>query len=115
MYRVLEPHVAALPSGTRLNVNTAGPYVLASLSDDIDLSRAESLIEERGEMNFVSVEDSFAPLVEEDVLQRNDSVSRYFQLSATISIGTSQYTMYSLLQRDDSGLVRAVFRSLGTE
>ena len=53
--------------------------------------------------------------MEEDVLQRIDGVSRHFQLSATISIGTSQYSMYSLLQREDSGLVRAVFRSLGTE
>ena len=115
VYGLLAPHIAALPSGTRLNVNTADVYVLASLSDEIDLSRAESLIEERGEANFVSVQDSFAPVVEEDVLQRIDGISRYFQLSAGISIGSSQYSMYSLLQRDDSGLVRAVFRSLGTE
>ncbi len=115
VYAVLAPHITALPGGTPLNVNTAGPYVLSSLSDEIDLPRAEALIEERGEANFVSVQDSFAPLLEEDVLQRIDAVSRYFQLSATISIGTSQYSMYSLLQRDDSGLVRAVFRSLGTE
>ena len=89
--------------------------MLSSLSDEIYLLSAEALIEERGEASFVSVQDSFAPLVEEDVLQRIDGVSRHFQLSATISIGTSQYSMYSLLQREDSGLVRAVFRSLGTE
>ncbi len=114
-YTLLAPHVAALPVGTALNVNTADAYVLASLSDEIDPLRAEALIEERGEANFVSIEDTFAPLIEEDMLQRIDGVSRYFQLAATISIGTSQYSMYSLLQRDESGLVRAVFRSLGTE
>ena len=115
IYGVLAPHISALPVGTALNVNTADPFVLSSLSDDIDLLRAEALVEERGEADFINIQDSFAPFLEEDMLLRIDGVSRFFQLSATISIGTSQYSMYSLLQRDDSGLVRAVFRSLGTQ
>lgn len=112
-YRVLLPHITALPYGTRLNVNTASAVVLASLSDTIDESRAGTLIEERGSADFPDINASFEGEVEPEVLQRIDGVSRYFLLTATVAIGTSQFTMYSLLQRDNSGISRAIFRSLG--
>jgi general secretion pathway protein K len=112
-YRVLAPHVTALPSGTRLNVNTASDVLLASLSDDIDLSQAAVLIEERGGADFVDIDQTFEGRVEADVLQRIDGVSEYFLLTASVVLGTHQLTMYSVLQRDSSGLARAIFRSLG--
>jgi len=112
-YRVLAPYVAALPSGTRINVNTASDVVLASLSDDIDLSIAAALIEERGGANFPDIAATFEGRVEADMLGRIDGVTQYFQLTGTIILGTYQLTMYSLLERDPSGLSRAIFRSLG--
>lgn len=112
-YRVLAPYIAALPSGTRINVNTASDVVLASLSDDIDLSIAAALIEERGAANFPDISASFEGWVEPDMLGRIDGVTQYFQLTGTVVLGTYQLTMYSLLERDPSGLVRAIFRSLG--
>lgn len=115
-YRKLAPYVTALPIGTKLNVNTASDYVLASLSNDIDLPAADFLIQEqRGASGFVNVIATFERLVEPDLLSRIDRVSQHFLLAATVSIGTTQITMYSLLQRDDSGIVRSVFRSLGVE
>ena len=115
-YRKLAPYVTALPIGTKLNVNTASDYVLASLSNDIDLPAAGFLIQEqRGASGFVNVIATFERLVEPDLLSRIDRVSQHFLLAATVSIGTTQITMYSLLQRDDSGIVRSVFRSLGVE
>jgi general secretion pathway protein K len=36
IYATLAPYVTALPSGTKLNVNTAAPIIIASLSDMID-------------------------------------------------------------------------------
>lgn len=112
-YRLLLPYVTALPSGTMLNVNTASEFILASLSDDIDLSRSASLIEERGGADFANIIQTFEGDVEPDTLQRIDGVSQYFLLSASVAIGTNQFTMYSVLQRDNSGIVRAIFRSLG--
>ena len=112
-YRLLLPYVTALPSGTTLNVNTASDVLLASLSDDIDLSRGAALIEERGGADFPDISASFEGDVEPEVLQRIDGVSQYFLLTASVAIGTNQYTMYSVLQRDNSGIVRAFFRSLG--
>ena len=112
-YRLLLPYVTALPSGTTLNVNTAPDVLLASLSDDIDLSRGAALIEERGGADFPDISASFEGDVEPEVLQRIDGVSQYFLLTASVAIGTNQFTMYSVLQRDNSGIVRAIFRSLG--
>lgn len=115
IYQRLAPYVAALPRGTKLNVNTASNVVLASLSDDIDLGLADSLIEERSGAEFLDIDATFEGLVEPDTLQEMDGVSEHFLLTATVTLGSNQLTMRSVLQRDRSGITRAVFRSLGVE
>ncbi|HSC16603.1 MAG TPA: type II secretion system minor pseudopilin GspK [Gammaproteobacteria bacterium] len=115
IYRRLAPYITVLPAGTKLNVNTASDVVLASLSDDIDLATATSMIEERGDAEFVDIDATFEGLVEPDVLQEIDGVSEHFLLTATVALGSNQLTMRSVLQRDRSGITRAVFRSLGVE
>jgi general secretion pathway protein K len=114
-YATLAPYVTALPSGTRLNVNTASDVLLASLSDDIDLSIADSLIDERSGGGFVDAETTFADLIPEEMFATIEVVSEHFLLTATVTIGTSQMTMRSVLQRDNSGVTRALFRSFGVE
>jgi general secretion pathway protein K len=114
-YTRLAPYVAALPIGTKLNVNTASNVVLASLSDDIDLATADSLIDERAGADFPDIDATFEGLVEPEVLQTIDGVSAHFLLTATVTLGTNQLTMRAVLQRDASGLTRALFRSLGVE
>jgi general secretion pathway protein K len=114
-YRLIAPYVAALPNGTALNVNTASEVVLASLSDDIDLGTAASLVEERAGAEFVDIDATFEGLVEPDVLRTIDGVSEHFLLTATVTLGTNQLTMRSVMQRDRSGITRALFRSLGVE
>ena len=115
-YSRLLPYVTALPIGTRLNVNTASEYVLASLSSDISLAAAESMIrEQRGLNGFIDINNTFERLLDQDLLPRIDAVSQHFLLVASVSISNNQTTMYSLLQRDDSGIARSVFRSLGVE
>ncbi len=112
-FQVLLPYVTTLPSGTLLNVNTASAPVLASLSDDIDLALAASLVEQRGGAEFADIDATFGNLVDPDVRGRMAGTSRYFLLTATVVLGTHQLTLYSLLERDPSGLVGAIFRSLG--
>lgn len=114
-YTRLAPYVTALPVGTTINVNTASDVVLASLSDDIDIGLAASLVEERAGTDFADIDATFEGLVEPDMLQRIDGVSRHFLLTATVTLGTSQLTMRSVLQRDASGLTRPLFRSLGIQ
>ena len=114
-YRRLAPYITVLPQGTKLNVNTASDVVLASLSDDIDISTANSLVEQRGEAEFVDINGTFEGLVEPDVLKEIDGVSEHFLLTATVTLGKNQLTMRSVLQRDRSGITRSVFRSFGVE
>lgn len=114
-YQRVAPYVAALPIGTKLNVNTASDVVLASLSDNIDLAAAGALVDERAGAEFLDIEKTFEGLVEPDVLRDIDGVSEHFLLTATVTLGTNQLTMRSVLQRDPSGLTRALFRSLGVE
>lgn len=114
-YLKVAPYVTVLPIGTRINVNTAPPVVIASLSESIDLSMATSLVEERGGADFQDIDAVFEGLVEPEMLQRIDGVSEHFLLTATVTLGTNQLTMRSVLQRDPSGLTRALFRSLGVE
>lgn len=114
-YRRLAPHITVLPRGTKLNVNTASAVVLASLSDDIDLGTAEALVEERANEEFLDIDATFEGLVDPDTLQEIDGVSEHFLLTATVTLGSNQLTMRSVLQRDRSGITRALFRSLGVE
>jgi len=114
-YQRLAPYVTVLPRGTKINVNTASNVVLASLSDDIDLGLADSLIEERAGAEFLDIDATFEGLVEPDVLQEIDGISEHFLLTATVTLGSNQLTMRSVLQRDRSGITRAVFRSFGVE
>lgn len=114
-YLRVAPYLAALPIGTKLNVNTASDVVLASLSDDIDIATAGSLVDERAGADFPDIDATFEGLVEADVLREIDGVSEHFLLTATVTLGTNQLTMRSVLQRDPSGITRALFRSLGVE
>jgi general secretion pathway protein K len=114
-YRNLAPYVTVLPTGTKLNVNTASDVVLASLSDDIDIGTAGALVEQRADEEFIDIGATFEGLVEPDMLQEIDGVSEHFLLTATVTLGSNQLTMRSVLQRDRSGITRAVFRSLGVE
>jgi general secretion pathway protein K len=114
-YARLAPYVTALPTGTKLNVNTAPDVVLSSLSVNIDLSTAQALIDQRAGAEFTDIDGTFAGLVDPDVLQTIDGVSEHFLLTATVTLGTNQLTMRSVLQRDQSGITRALFRSLGVE
>ena len=114
-YRALLPYVTALPPGTRLNVNTASAPVLASLSDDIDLSRAASLVEQRGTAGFADIDAALGEFIAPDLRERIEGTSNYFLLSATVVLGTHHFTLYSVLHRHQSGLAGAVFRSLGVQ
>jgi general secretion pathway protein K len=115
IYAKLAPFVTVLPRGTKLNVNTASDVVLASLSDDIDLPMAQSLIEQRAGADFPNIDMAFRGLVPAQMLRRIDGVTEFFMLTATVTLGTNQLTMRSILQRDASGVTRAIYRTLGVE
>lgn len=118
-YARLRPHVAALPAGTRINVCTATPLVLAALVEGgTDFGDAQALARNRSEGCFPLLADLQAtldPAQYQELAPILSESSSWFRSVAVVSIGTSQLTLYSLLERNSAGGVRAVLRSSGTE
>jgi len=119
-YQRLRPYVTALPIGTTINLCTASGVVIDALSDgtqefSVDL---EGLARQRKERCFPTVDDLKAAFGEDAfnrVSSRVGEKSSFFRLTALVTIGTTQMSLYSLLQRDSKGMVRPVLRSLGTD
>ncbi len=112
-YLILAPYVTALPNGTALNVNTASEPVLRSLSDQISDTVAENLVGERGDQGFDGLA-AFADLVEPEILQSLELSSSFFRLTADVSIGSTRFTLYSLLERNNGQLI-PVMRTFNSE
>lgn len=112
-YLILAPYVTALPNGTALNVNTASAPVLRSLSDQISDTVAENLVGERGDQGFDGLA-AFADLVEPEILQSLELSSSFFRLTADVSIGSTRFTLYSLLERNNGQLI-PVMRTFNSE
>ncbi len=119
-YQRLRPFVAALPIGTKINLCTAPGLVIDALSDGtrefgVD---PEGLARQREERCFPTTEDLRAAFGEDGyqrVADRVGEASSYFRVTAVVSIGTTQMSLYSLLRRDTSGLARPMLRSLGSD
>jgi len=112
----LTPLVSTLPEATPINVNTAPPAVLQSLSDKMTAADAESLVAARSES-----ENGFPSINE--FLQRDEVAgtgldpadlslkSDYFLVEATVIFDGRNHLLYSLLRRDDSGKSVVLARS----
>ena len=116
----LKPYVAALPVGTTLNVCTAPGVVLDSLSEGVvEFGRSpEELAKRRGDGCFPSLNDLRGALGDTDYDKLKDGLSEsssYFGATVWVTIGTTDFTLYSLLVRGQGGLVRPQLRSFGTE
>ena len=112
----LLPHVTALPGRTSINVNTATPAVLQSLSMSMDESTVESLLFLREESGFADIASTFGTLVDNEVIfGLLTESSEYFQLKAVVQIDTVHVTYFSVLLRvPNGGPVTTILRSLGT-
>ncbi len=119
-FRRLQPYVTALPVGTKLNVCTAPGIVLDSLSESqrqFSLN-PEDLAGRRKDACFPTLEDLRGTLDQAEYDQIKDTLSEsstYFRSTVWVTIGTTQFTLYSLLARGGAGTVRPVLRSFGAE
>ena len=119
-YAKLKPFVAALPVGSKLNVCTAPGIVLDSLSEaerQFSLN-ADYLTQQRQAIGcFPKLTDLQATLgaTEYDKVKNSlAETSSYFMATVWVTIGTTDFTLYSLLARVGNGQVRPVLRSIGT-
>ena len=118
-YLRIRPYVAALPLGTKINLCTASAPVLAALVEGgTDFGDADSLLANRRAGCFPTIEDVKATLSNEDFQALQPAISEssdWFRAVTAVSIGTSELTLYSLIERNDNGSSRTVLRSTGTE
>jgi general secretion pathway protein K len=119
-YRRLQPYVTALPAGTRLNVCTAPGVVLDSLSENqrqFSLN-PQDLATRRKDGCFPTLEDLRGTLDAARYDQVKDTIgesSSYFRATVWVTIGTTQFTLYSLLARGGAGSIKPLLRSFGAE
>jgi general secretion pathway protein K len=114
-FRILEPHISALPGRNAVNVNTATPAVLQSLDENMTTADVEGLVQERAGSGFADVETSFASLVTPEVLNTLEESTRFFRLKVVVRVDTVRITMFSVLQRaPQTGTVTPILRSFGT-
>jgi general secretion pathway protein K len=121
-YRKIEPYVTALPTAVpNINVCTASGRVLDSLADNMNeySSSPEVLKNERKAGCFPDLTTIRAvlgpvslPIVKDVIVD----TSPYFRLTTRITLGTTEFTLYSLLLRGtgNGGKVTPLLRSFGT-
>jgi general secretion pathway protein K len=121
-YQRLAPFVAALPVGTQLNTCTASGVVLMSLAANMSYDfagNADSLTANRQKGCFPMASDlqndipgpAYAMINANNVLSQRTS---WFRVTVLVSIGTSEFTLYSLLERNGP-IPRPILRTFGTE
>ncbi len=115
-FQRLAPYVVALPPNVPLNVNTASAMVLSSLSDNLSLGAAESLVELRRAVPFRNSAAFLAqPALAGTTLQGTALAvgSQFFQATSEVRLGDRRLALVSLLQREQDGSVRVLARNLG--
>jgi general secretion pathway protein K len=119
-YAKLRPYVTALPVGTKLNVCTASGVVLDALSENTHEFglNPQDLANRRKGACFPTLEDLRGALGDANFNKLKNSLtesSMYFGATVWVTIGTTEFTLYSLLARGGNGPVRPYLRSFGTE
>lgn len=119
IYQQLSPYISALPEATLINVNTASAAVLTTLHEELDLNKAELLIQDRADQAFTD-EDDFFQALEKLGIDANSSAeittaSDYFAVHAEARVGDARALLYSVLQRADDGRSQVILRSFTRE
>jgi len=118
-YAKVRPYLSALPVGTPLNVCTAPGIVLDALSEgsrEFGLN-PDDLANRRKDACFPSLEDLRGALGDgayDEVKNSLTESSSYFRATVWVTIGTTQFTLYSLLARS-GGQIRPALRSFGSD
>jgi general secretion pathway protein K len=123
-YRKLEPFITALPPDSKINICTAPGIVLDSFSfvqqQQNFSASAQTLAQQRNTKSCFPTRDTFKnqilgdPKEQQHFEKMGGATSSFFRSTVVVTIGTNQFTLYSLLYRDPKGQVRAQTRSFGT-
>jgi len=115
-YNALTFYITALPAGSAINVNTASPQLLQSLTRDVAVPDIERIIGMRAgapyqDIEYFVADEAFAGReISEEYLSVG---SQYFLLTADVLLGDSPLTLQSVLYRTPEGKMTVINRRLG--
>ena len=117
-YRLIAPYVTALPDATApINICTASANVLMSLSEKLMGDYTPQVLAEGRKTGCFPDKNAFNNIVGPQFLAeingRYGTSSQYFQLTTRVTLGTTEFTLYSLLKRGN-GKTIPLLRSFGT-
>jgi general secretion pathway protein K len=116
-YRKIAPYVTALPTATAsINICTAPAPVLESMAANMGEYTPQVLAEGRKSGCFPDM-NSFTNVLGKSAATlrgRYGTNSQYFRLTTHVTLGTTEFTLYSLLKRTDGGKITPLLRSFGT-
>jgi general secretion pathway protein K len=120
-YRKLAPYVTALPTATsNINICTAPAVVLESLSSNLTgeyTGNPDLLASGRKAGCFPDMAtfgNTVGPKLLAAINGRFSDSTSYFRLTTRVTLGTTEFTLYSLLLRGQGGKVTPILRSFGT-
>ncbi|MEM8844232.1 MAG: type II secretion system minor pseudopilin GspK [Pseudomonadota bacterium] len=114
VYDIVSPYLTALPENTSINVNTAEAVVLASVVPQLSISSAETIVNEREDEPFESIQEflSSSSIQGSGVnAQGLSTQSSFFNLESEVKIANSIIRNNSLLQRFNSQNILVISRT----
>ena len=107
----LAPHVTALPTATRINVNTASAEVIEAAVLGMTRGIAQQIVETRKTTPFLNVAD-LGKTLPEDLLKNAQAVmdvkTSYFSAEGTVLLGRITVTYRALIDRSDGRWPRII-------
>jgi len=118
----IRPYVAALPPGTAINLCTAKAPVLAALAESGGAEFNDELLAANRKEGCYPTKEFLPTMIGDTLAQQlinSEAVAEstnWFRAVTAVRIGTSEFTLYSLINRNGSDTaIRTVLRSTGTE
>lgn len=100
IYQALEPLITTLPESTAININTAAPLVLSTLSNGLKEEQVNELLMARGDKGINNVKDISALLKKLDIPNEQITTdSHYFLSIAHIKSAEYQLTVSTYFKR----------------
>ncbi len=117
-YRKIAPYVTALPTATApINICTASAPVLESLSASLSGEYTPEVLAAGRKTGCFPDPTAFKNITstaDPNLAKYYSQTSTYFRLTTRITLGTTEFTLYSLLLAGPNGKVTPLLRTFGT-
>lgn len=128
----IAPYITALPQDAKVNLCTASEILLDSLvastsgpTNTTTFKDTPELLQKNRETEcFPQITRDYDPVLNGAGLSAPDiaaiklnlsETSTYFRLTSIVTVGTTQFALYSLLYRDSTGQVRPIMRTFSAD